>query len=85
MIKMETILPAPQNLESISTRNSFNSSEYYNGAEYENYCWSQTLNEIGKLLDNHDLFFTNRFHVILRNSHTFAIQYNDCQTVESIN
>lgn len=48
IIEQEIQIPATPNLESNSTRNSFNSSEYYNGAEYENYCWSQTLNEIGK-------------------------------------
>lgn len=27
----------------------FSPADYYNGAMFENYCWSQTINEIGKL------------------------------------
>lgn len=30
------------------TRPIFEQSEYYNGGCFSNYCWSQSINEIGK-------------------------------------
>lgn len=36
---------AVRNTENVTT---FEPSEHYNGACFDNYCWSQSINEIGK-------------------------------------
>lgn len=34
------------------TSDAFSDDDYFNGAKYGNYCWSQTVTEIGMILRN---------------------------------
>lgn len=43
--KVETLINETLAVNNLAK--SFTSSDYFNGNCFENYCWSQTLNEIG--------------------------------------
>lgn len=54
-ISSSAVMTEGHEIKRDESRPIFEPAEYYNGAAFRNYCWSQNINEIGTFTDLFDL------------------------------